>query len=149
MITRWLGEQGAFRVIALDVTSLVNETVSCHSVGLNLQPVLAQATVVHALLSAHIKGDEQVSLHLTLDDPKASYMGQLNAAGHYRAYVSGEAGDPLDASCLSGMFLAIKSLEGKELYRSASACERCTAMYCTVLYCLLTFSHQDTTPSGS
>ena len=72
----------------------------------------------------HIMGDEQVSLHLTLDDPKASYMGQLNAAGHYRAYVSGEAGDPLDASCLSGMFLAIKSLEGKELYRSASACER-------------------------
>ena len=124
MITRWLGEQGAFRVIALDVTALVDETVSCHDVAVDLQLVLAQATVVHALLSAHIKGDEQVSLHLTLDDPRVSYMGQLNADGHYRAYVKGEADGPLDGERLSGMFLAIKSLEGKELYRSASVCER-------------------------
>lgn len=123
MITRWLGGDGAFRVIAVDVTALVEETVACHAVPEPLQPVLAHATVVHALLSAHIKGEEQVALHLTMDAPRVSYMGQLNATGRYRAYLRGEADSAVDPGCLHGMFLAIKSLEGKELYRSASVCE--------------------------
>ncbi len=123
MITRWLGGDGAFRVIAVDVTALVEETVGCHSVPESLRPVLAHATVVHALLSAHIKGEEQVALHLTMDDPRVSYMGQLNATGRYRAYMRGKAEGEVDPGCLQGMFLAIKSLQGKELYRSASVCE--------------------------
>ena len=123
MITRWLGGDGAFRVIAVDVTALVEETVACHAVSEPLQSVLAHATVVHALLSAHIKGEERVALHLTMDSPSVSYMGQLHATGRYRAYMRGKAEGSVDEGCLEGMFLAIKSIDGKELYRSASVCE--------------------------
>ena len=116
---RAFGEERRVRILAVEATKLAEHTRLTHELGPDAAKLAGEGLVATALLSAQVKGEERISLQLQASQPEASFFGEFTGAGHVRARVS-PANLRLRNPALNGILLAIKSIDGRELYRGVS-----------------------------
>ncbi len=117
-----LAADGAVRFVAVEVSAAADRVREVHNLAPTAARVAAEATVATALLSAFIKGEERVSLHVQVDHPRASYASDLDASGRFRARFSPPNLSRLPLA-MQGVLAVIKSDTTGELYRGATAIE--------------------------
>ncbi len=81
----------------------------------------AQLVAATALLSVHIKGEERLALQLQASSPRCAFYGEIGGDGTFRARFSPSVVPP--RAVMSGILVAIKSANGREVYRGSSAVE--------------------------
>jgi len=116
VLVRGLIDGGAVRLILVEATAPARHTRLVHGLGTDAARLGAEALLAAALNAAHIKGEEQLSLPLLGESPRASCYADVTSAGAVRARVT-PSDLQLDHGRLSGHMLAIKSLGHQELYR--------------------------------
>jgi len=118
-ILRALTTDGAVRVIAVDALIPALEMIRRHKLRPGGAPRLAaEGLTATALMSAHIKGEEQLSLQIQAEAPAFAFMGQVTAEGGIRARLTPNR--VADTPHVDGVLLAIKSDVQRELYRGAT-----------------------------
>jgi molecular chaperone Hsp33 len=122
MMYRMLGEEGAVRILVVDVTAIADETCRRHEVPQDLRHIVAESTVVHALLGLYMKGEEELTLNVRLDRPEVDYLGQMQGSGNYRARVNLPDADVAasDQGALVGGMMVMKSLAARVLHQGVS-----------------------------
>lgn len=114
---RALAARGAVRVIAVDVTALAERTRQVHSLEPCAAAMAAQLTAATALLSAHIKGEERLTLQLQAASPPCAWYGEIGE-GTFRGRFT-PADIPLRGA-VKGILVALHHAGGKERYRGTS-----------------------------
>ena len=109
------------RLLAVDVRALADHTRALHGLDDGAAVLGAQTLVAAALSSAHIKGDEQLTLQIQGSRPRCAVYVDATADGTLRARVT-----PPDLAAgaearLDGALLVTKHAPGGELYRGATA----------------------------
>jgi molecular chaperone Hsp33 len=114
-LTRTLAAGGAARVLALDMTAVAEQQRLAHELSADAAWLGAEGAVATCLMSAHIKGDERITLQARLSRPQAMFIGEVDAEGHYRGRCS-----PTDLVTVSrshtGVWAATKHNADRELY---------------------------------
>lgn len=119
-LVRGLDSQQVVRVIGVDVTESASRVRRLHKLGPVAARHAAEGCAATGLLSAHIKGDERLSLQVQAERPRFAFTGEIDAEGAMRARLS-PAGVPGSASgSLSGMLLGMKSDATREVYRGVT-----------------------------
>ncbi|TNE85936.1 MAG: Hsp33 family molecular chaperone HslO [Deltaproteobacteria bacterium] len=115
-LVRGVDERQVVRVIGVDVTDAAERVRVAHGLWADAAALAAEGCAATALLAAHIKGEERLSLQVQGEEPRVAFTGEVDAEGHIRARLT-----PPNASRtqgkLSGMLLAMKSDAKRELYR--------------------------------
>jgi molecular chaperone Hsp33 len=119
-LLRGLTADGAARVLAVEVTAAAAEVARAHRLSPVAARVAAEGVVATALLSAHIKGDERLTLQLQGERPKVAFIGDIDADGNLRARLTPSALPRGADTALNGVMVAIKHDAMRELYRGAS-----------------------------
>lgn len=116
-LSRGLAADGAVRVLFVDATRIAQKTAEAHGLGPAAAHVAAEAVVATALMSAHMKGDERVTLQVQSEEPALAFIGEIDGEGHVRARLT-----PPDArgGALRGVLFAIKSDGTREVYRGGT-----------------------------
>ncbi len=124
-LVRALLDEGAVRLILVEATAPARDTRRIHGLGRDAARIGAEAAVAAALNAAHIKGEEQLSLQLQAEAPRASFYADVRADGALRVRVT-----PPDLQLvegrLTGQLMAIKALGQQELYRGITSVEDTT-----------------------
>ena len=116
-VIRALAAGGAVRVVAVECLGPALYTASLHGLNRAAARLAAESLVSAALASAHVKGDERITLQIQGEQPSVAVYAEVRADGSFRARLSpatlrlGE-GDPL-----TGILLAIRSDGTREVYR--------------------------------
>jgi len=118
---RALIAKGAVRLIIVDVAEAANVARKTHGLGVSGARFAAQGLVATALLSAHIKGDEQITFQFRGTRPKTSFTADISASGELRARLVPADFRLKEGAVLDGLLLAIKSDHEREIYRGATA----------------------------
>lgn len=113
-LIRALAGGGTVRVVAIEARDAADEARVRHALHPHAARVCAEGMLATALLSAHIKGEERVTLQLQGERPRCAFMGEVDSEGHLRARFT--PSDIPDGP-LEGILLAIKSDARQELYR--------------------------------
>jgi len=116
VLVRALLDDGAVRLILVEATAPACDTRRVHGLGPDAARLGAEALVAAALNAAHIKGEEQLSLQLQAESPRAAFYADVVSTGAVRARVTPPSLE-LDGGRLTGHLMAIKSLGNQELYR--------------------------------
>lgn len=121
-LTVGLCAAGGARTLLVDATETIQAFGTAHGLSGRALRFGAQLCVSNLLMSAHVKGQERVSLQLQTDWPKVSFLGEADAVGAFRGRFSPEHLAPGDDQ-LTGVLFAIKSDAQRELYRGATPVE--------------------------
>ncbi len=113
----------AVRLLLVEAHALAEHTRVVHGLGPDAAALGAQTVVAAALLGAHIKGDEQITLQLHGSEPRCSAYVDLTASGQLRARIT-----PSDLTLggdgrLSGVLVVVKHAPSDEVYRGATSVE--------------------------
>ncbi|MEN0062633.1 MAG: Hsp33 family molecular chaperone HslO [Myxococcota bacterium] len=120
VLVRALLDEGAVRLVLVEATAPARHTRTAHKLSADAARLGAEAVVAAALNAAHIKGEEQLTLQLQAESPKASFYADIVADGALRVRVT-PPDLTLEGGRLTGQLLVIKSLGRQELYRGISA----------------------------
>ena len=118
-LTRGLAAHGAVRVLIADVTGVTHRTRRSHDLDDSASMLAAQALAATALMSAHIKGEERLTIQIQAEAPRFSYIGDVTADGAMRARLQ-PSRVPKSEGALRGILLAIKSKGHRETYRGST-----------------------------
>jgi len=115
---RSLAADGAVRVLWVDVLEVAAEAARVHGLRGGSAALCAEAVVAAALLGAHIKGEERITLQLQGESPQVAIYAEFRADGSARArltpaVIGGGAGQPI-----VGVMMVIKSDAVREVYRA-------------------------------
>lgn len=115
VLMRALTEDQTARVLWVDATEAAAQTAKVHGLTGEAAKLAAELLLSTVLMSAWIKGEERISLQFRGKDPEVSFIGEVDAEGHFRGrFVPEEVkGD----GRLNGIMLAIKADNAKEMYR--------------------------------
>lgn len=116
-LVRGLADERRVRVIAADARLAAEEAARLHGLAPEAAELCAQAVLAAALLSAHIKGSERITVQVQTQDPVASMFAEIDAEGGVRARVSPVTAAPGEGGRLTGMMLTIKADAEREMYR--------------------------------
>lgn len=116
-LVRGLADQRRVRVIAADVRLAAEEAARLHQLSPAAAELCAQAILAAALLSAHIKGEERLTVQVQGQDPVLSMFAEIDAEGGVRARVSPTTAAPHAGGRLTGLMLTIKADARREMYR--------------------------------
>lgn len=108
------------RILAVDVTSAAEEARVRHGLGTGAARVGADAVVAAALMSAHIKGDERMTLQLQGSEPRLAVFAEIDAFGAIRARITPADAEPGPDGEVSGVLVAVKADAREEMYRGAT-----------------------------
>jgi molecular chaperone Hsp33 len=111
---RALAGGGTVRIVAVEARDAAEEARVRHDLLPHAARVCAEGMIATALLSAHIKGEERVTLQLQGEHPRCAFIGEVDSEGHLRARLTP---NELPDGPLDGILLAIKSDARQELYR--------------------------------
>jgi len=114
-MVRALDRSGAVRIIGVELADVANRMIAAHELGPDAARLGAETMVAAALLSAHIKGDERVTVHIASDAPKGGMMVEVDAEGQLRGVV--KPADLQHQGPIKGLLYSIKTNASKELYR--------------------------------
>ena len=112
---------GKARFLAVVVPGPASELASRHTLEAGATKRAAEGLVVAVLLSAHIKGDERLTLDIQSTSPPFSFVADVNGDGSIRGRF--RPADVRDQDRFFGMVSATKSLFREELYRGISQVE--------------------------
>lgn len=115
---RALAAEGAARALLVEAHRPADEARRRHGLGADAARLTAEAMVCGALMSAYLKGDEQMTLQIQGEQPRIAVYVDQTADGAIRARTTPAEADLHEG--LVGVMLAIKSLDGRELYRGAT-----------------------------
>ena len=88
VLVRALAAHGAVRVLAVDARGPAEHTRRVHGLGPDASRLGAEAVVAAALSSAHIKGEEQLTLQIQGSAPRCAVYADITATGDLRARVT-------------------------------------------------------------
>ncbi|MEZ4240224.1 MAG: Hsp33 family molecular chaperone HslO [Myxococcota bacterium] len=124
-LLRGLTADRAVRVIAVEASAPAEHTRTLHGLGPDAARIGTEALVAAALSSAHIKGDEQLTLQIQGERPRFSVYVDATAEGALRARVS-PPDLQLPGGTFHGILMVTKHAPGGEVYRGATAIEGTT-----------------------
>ncbi|MSQ01056.1 MAG: Hsp33 family molecular chaperone HslO [Myxococcales bacterium] len=107
--------QGGVRVLAVSLPGQAEELASRHGLAPGARKRAAEGLVAAALLSAHIKGEERLTLDLQVSSPPCAGVFEINGDGTVRGRF--RPPDVRDQAELFGFLSVAKSLGARELYR--------------------------------
>jgi len=120
-IARGLAFDGQARFLLVRADAPAQETARRHGLSGSAALIAAEGLVSTALLGAHVKGEERITVQVQTEGDRLSYMGELREGGLIRArFRPSRLGPP---HTLRGQMLTIRSLGARELYRGISAIE--------------------------
>jgi molecular chaperone Hsp33 len=119
LVRGWVGDGGA-RALVAECSELLRETGARHTLNRDAMELTGDLIVANVLLGAWIKGAERLSLQLQTAGSQASFFGEIDAEGQFRARVRCA---PRVTATVDGMMLAIKYDDRAELYRGVTALE--------------------------
>lgn len=108
---------GSVRVIAVDATEVADDSRRMHGATGPAAELAAQGVVAAALLSAHIKGEERLTVQIQASRPALSFFGEIDAEGGARSRISPNTARPGPGGRMDGILLAIKADAEREMYR--------------------------------
>ena len=114
---------GVARMFAIDVSEVAEQARQLHQLRDDAALLAAEAIVASVVLASHTKGEERISLQLQCSNPKAAFIGDVDATGGIRARLTPSTFQLNADRGIEGMMLTIKSLPGKELYRGVTPIE--------------------------
>jgi len=123
-LVRGILGDGVARIFAIDVTGVAEQTRQFHKLKKDAVHLASEAVVASVFMAGQIKGEERVSLQMQCSRPQCAFIADVDANGGIRARFTPETVFLSDQTGLDGMFLAIKSLPGKELYRGVTSIEK-------------------------
>ncbi len=110
---------GRARVMVAVVHEQADEVRRRHDLDRAAAVLAAEGLVAAVLLSAHIKGEERMTVQVASDLPPFTFSADVDAVGTLRArFVPARGIMPVKK--FTGMLLAMKSLGQHELYRGVS-----------------------------
>lgn len=115
------------RVMVVVAHGPAEELRQRHQLSGHAALVAAEGLVASLLLSAHVKGEERITINLRAERPDFAFLCDVNGDGTLRARFSPERFPPLvgDRSpTFSGVMSVLKSLGPKELYRGVAEVKR-------------------------
>lgn len=118
-----LTTDGRARVLEVDVTPIAREIRARHALGPRASHLAAEGAVATALLSAHIKGAERITLQVQSSTPEVAFIGDVDADGRLRGRLTPNTLPTPWSGTLDGALLAIKSIGRRELYRGVTPIE--------------------------
>lgn len=110
-----LAAEGRVRVLAAVVDGPADETRERHQLTRNAAVLAAEGLVASLLLSAHVKGDERLSVEVRGERPPVSFSCDVDAEGVLRARFSPTKLPP--DRRVNGVMSVVKSVGPRELYR--------------------------------
>ena len=125
-LVRGVDDRQVVRVIGVDVTESASRVRRLHQLQPAAARFAAEGCAATALLSAHIKGDEQLSLQVQSERPRFAFTGDTDAEGAMRARLSPAGAPDSQRGRLFGMMLAMKSDRTREVYRGVTELRRQT-----------------------
>ncbi len=122
-LVRAMAGAGAVRIVAVEARGPAQETARRHGLGPGAARIAADAVVAAALMSAHIKGSERMTLQLQGSAPRVAVFVEVDAEGRIRGRVTPPDATPRPDGGLSGILVAVKSDAEREMYRGATEVE--------------------------
>lgn len=117
-LVRGLVADGAVRFLTVDVTEVADACAAAHGLSPSARRVVGEALAATALTSAHIKGEERVTLQLQCEQPPLAYAGEVDAYGAIRARLTPSH---VPVGPLSGFMLVMRADAVHETYRGVTA----------------------------
>ncbi|MBW8347969.1 Hsp33 family molecular chaperone HslO [Bacillus sp. IITD106] len=89
------------RLFFVDNTILINDILRLNKeTNKTLKLILGKTISVVSLISGTLKGDQRISFHMTMSDPKYKVFADADAKGNVRGYLNGEllkiSNDPIN-----------------------------------------------------
>lgn len=110
-----LGCGGGVRLLSVSLPGPANELATRHNLGPAARKRAAEGLIATALLSAHIKGDERLSVDFQITSPPSAAVYEVHGDGTLRGRFRPE--HLADQSRLFGFLSVSKSWGKRELYR--------------------------------
>ncbi len=107
---------GAVRILLVEAHGPADEVRRRHQLNAPGARLTAEAMVAAALLSAHLKGDESVTVQIQGESPRLSIYVDQTSDGELRARTT-PSHPKGDGTGLEGLMLTIKAHAGREVYR--------------------------------
>ena len=120
-LTRALTASGAVRVLTVELTAPALEVGRRHDLSGDALRLMSEGMVAAGLLSAHIKGDERVTVQLQGSTPRVALYAEINADGRVRGRLT-PAGVSVGGD-VKGLMLVVKSVAQREVYRGVTEVE--------------------------
>lgn len=114
-----LALNGHARVLVAVIPDQAEELRVRHNLDRAATVLAAEGLVASLLLSAHIKGEERMTVQVASEKPPFSFTADVDAAGVLRARFTPAQGI-MPVKKFTGMLLAMKSLGQHEIYRGVS-----------------------------
>lgn len=121
---RGLALGAGVRVLAVEATRAADETRRRHGLGPRAAGIAAEGIVAAQLMSAHIKGEERITLQVQGERPRFALLVDVFSDGDVRARLTPATlprTGPLD-----GVLYVIKHDARRELYRGAAPLDHAT-----------------------
>jgi len=115
---RGLVSGGAVRILLVEAHGPAEEVRRRHRLDPTAARLTAETMVAAGLLSAHLKGDESITVQIQGETPRISIYVDHSADGDIRARTTPSI--PQGEGSLEGLMLTIKSHAGRELYRGVT-----------------------------
>lgn len=110
---------GNARVMVATVQHQADEVRRRHGLDRAATVLAAEGLVASVLLSAHIKGEERMTVQVVSEQPPFTFSADVDAVGSLRARFA-PATRLMPTKRFTGMLVAMKSLGAHELYRGVS-----------------------------
>ncbi len=118
-ILRAFGGGRTVRLVVVEARGPAEKARFAHGLGSGAAIHAAEGMIATALMSAHIKGEERLTVQIQTDRPKMAFIAEVDAEGALRARLT--PSDMPHASQLSGFLHAIKSEGTRETYRGTTS----------------------------
>jgi molecular chaperone Hsp33 len=109
--------QRTVRFLAVDARGIAQLLAGFHDLRPSAARVAAESAVATLLMSAHVKGEERITLQIQSENPKLAFTADVDALGGFRGRLTPSRVRLGARATLDGILFAIKSDTSKELYR--------------------------------
>ena len=114
------------RFLAVDARGIAQQVAAFHDLRPSAARIAAESAVATLLMSAHIKGEERITLQIQSQEPKLAFTADVDATGGFRGRLTPSRVRLGPKGQLDGILFAIKSDTEKELYRGMTQLRRQT-----------------------
>lgn len=108
------------RYIIVDATAIAEQTRQFHELTRDAVRIAAEGVVASIFLSAHIKGEERITVQIQGSKPECGFMCDVDAMGGVRARLTPEVAVLPPMGRMEGMMMVAKSLPGQIPYRGVT-----------------------------
>lgn len=126
VLVRALVADRAVRLLLVEARGPAEHTRRIHGLGPDAARIAAESVVAAALSSAHIKGDEQLTLQIQGETPRCSVYADVKSTGDLRVRVTPSDLRLGTGGSFTGVLMAIKHSGPGEMYRGATAIDGTT-----------------------